>query len=202
LPALVHVNGDAAIDLMLEGLEAIAQNGPLPDHRSVAIHAQLARPDQLDRMRDLGVLPSFYAVHPFFWGDWHRLSFGDERASFISPLRAALDRGIPLTIHNDSPVVPPNIMRLVSIAVNRETRSGHILGPDQRVSVIEALHAVTLGAAYQYFEEDDKGSIEVGKRADFVVLAQDPRTVAASAIADIDIVETISRGVSVFKKSE
>jgi predicted amidohydrolase YtcJ len=153
-------------------------------------------------MRDLGVLPSFYAVHPFFWGDWHRLSFGDERASFISPLRAALDRGIPLTIHNDSPVVPPNIMRLVSIAVNRETRSGHILGPDQRVSVIEALHAVTLGAAYQYFEEDDKGSIEVGKRADFVVLAQDPRTVAASAIADIDIVETISRGVSVFKKSE
>jgi predicted amidohydrolase YtcJ len=196
------VNGDAAIDLMLEGLEAIAQNGPLPDHRSVAIHAQLARPDQLDRMRDLGVLPSFYAVHPFFWGDWHRLSFGDERASFISPLRAALDRGIPLTIHNDSPVVPPNIMRLVSIAVNRETRSGHILGPDQRVSVIEALHAVTLGAAYQYFEEDDKGSIEVGKRADFVVLAQDPRTVAASAIADIDIVETISRGVSVFKKSE
>jgi predicted amidohydrolase YtcJ len=148
------------------------------------------------------VLPSFYAVHPFFWGDWHRLSFGDQRASFISPLRAALDRDIPLTIHNDSPVVPPNIMRLVSIAVNRETRSGHILGPDQRVSVIEALHAVTLGAAYQYFEEDDKGSIEVGKRADFVVLAQDPRTVAASAIADIDIVETISRGVSVFKKSE
>ena len=154
------------------------------------------------RTSPLGQLPSFYAVHPFFWGDWHRLSFGDERASFISPLRAALDRGIPLTIHNDSPVVPPNIMRLVSIAVNRETRSGHILGPDQRVSVIEALHAVTLGAAYQYFEEDDKGSIEVGKRADFVVLAQDPRTVAASAIADIDIVETISRGVSVFKKSE
>ena len=93
-------------------------------------------------------------------------------------------------------------MRLVSIEVNRETRSGHILGPDQRVSVIEALHDVTLGAAYQYFEEDDKGSIEVGKRADFVVLAQDTRTVAASAIADIDIVETIYRGVSVFKKSE
>jgi predicted amidohydrolase YtcJ len=196
------VNGDAAIDLMLEGLEAIAQKGPLPDHRSVAIHAQLARPDQLDRMRDLGVLPSFYAVHPFFWGDWHRLSFGDERASFISPLRATLDRGIPLTIHNDSPVVPPDIMRLVSIAVNRETRSGHILGPDQRVNVMEALHAVTLGAAYQYFEEGDKGSIEVGKRADFVVLAQDPRTVDMSAIADIEIVETISRGVSVYKRSE
>ena len=202
LPALVHVNGDAAIDLMLEGLESIAQQGPLPDHRSVAIHAQLARPDQLDRMRELGVLPSFYAVHPFFWGDWHRLSFGDERASFISPLRAALDRGIPITIHNDSPVVPPDIMRLVSIAVNRETRSGYVLGPDQRVDIMEALHAVTLGAAYQYFEENEKGSLEAGKRADFVILAQDPRIVESEALADIDIVETISRGVSVFRRDQ
>ncbi len=200
LPALVHVNGDAAIDLMLEGLESIAQQGPLPDHRSVAIHAQLARPDQLDRMRELGVLPSFYAVHPFFWGDWHRLSFGDERASFISPLRAALDRGIPITIHNDSPVVPPDIMRLVSIAVNRETRSGYVLGPDQRVGVMEALHAVTLGAAYQYFEENEKGSLEAGKRADFVILAQDPRIVESEALADIDIVETISRGMTIYRR--
>jgi len=202
LPALVHVNGDAAIDLMLEGLESIAQKGPLPDHRSVAIHAQLARPDQLDRMRELGVLPSFYAVHPFFWGDWHRLSFGDERASFISPLRAALDRGIPITIHNDSPVVPPDIMRLVAIAVNRETRSGYVLGPDQRVDVMEALHAVTLGAAYQYFEENEKGSLEAGKRADFVILAQDPRVVESEALADIDIVETVSRGVSVYRRDQ
>ena len=200
LPALVHVNGDAAIDLMLEGLESIAQQGPLPDHRSVAIHAQLARPDQLDRMRELGVLPSFYAVHPFFWGDWHRLSFGDERASFISPLRAALDRGIPITIHNDSPVVPPDIMRLVSIAVNRETRSGYVLGPDQRVDVMEALHAVTLGAAYQYFEENEKGSLEAGKRADFVILAQDPRIVESEALADIDIIETISRGMTIYRR--
>jgi len=202
LPALVHVNGDAAIDLMLEGLESIAQKGPLPDHRSVAIHAQLARPDQLDRMRELGVLPSFYAVHPFFWGDWHRLSFGDERASFISPLRAALDRGIPITIHNDSPVVPPDIMRLVAIAVNRETRSGYVLGPDQRVDVMEALHAVTLGAAYQYFEENEKGSLEAGKRADFVILARDPRVVESKALADIDIVETVSRGVSVYRRDQ
>jgi predicted amidohydrolase YtcJ len=202
LPALVHVNGDAAIDLMLEGLESIAQKGPLPDHRSVAIHAQLARPDQLDRMRELGVLPSFYAVHPFFWGDWHRLSFGDERASFISPLRAALDRGIPITIHNDSPVVPPDIMRLVAIAVNRETRSGYVLGPDQRVDVMEALHAVTLGAAYQYFEENEKGSLEAGKRADLVILAQDPRIVESKALADIDIVETVSRGVSVYRRDQ
>ncbi len=198
VPLLVHVNGDAAIDLMLEGLAAVAENGALPDHRSVAIHAQLARADQLDRMAELGVLPSFYAVHPFFWGDWHRLSFGEARARFISPLRATLDRGIPMTIHNDSPVVPPDIMRLVSIAVNRETRSGYVLGPDQRVSVMEALHAVTLGAAYQYFEEGEKGSIEQGKRADFVVLAQDPREVDSGELADIEILETYARGRRVF----
>lgn len=199
VPALVHVNGDAAIDLMLDGLAAAAETAPLGDHRSVAIHAQLARPDQLDRMRELGVLPSFYAVHPFFWGDWHRLSFGEERARFISPLRATLDRGIPLTIHNDSPVVPPDILRLVSIAVNRETRSGFVLGPDQRISVMEALHAVTLGAAYQYFEEDEKGSIEVGKRADLVILERDPRDVQSNEIAGIGILETIARGVTVHR---
>ncbi len=199
VPTLVHVNGDAAIDLLLDGLAAANERVPLSDHRTVAIHAQLTREDQLDRMRDLGVVPSFYSVHPFFWGDWHRLSFGEERARFISPMRAALDRGIPVTIHNDSPIVPPDIMRLVSIAVNRETRSGYVLGPDQRVSVMEALHAVTLGAAYQYFEEAEKGSIEVGKRADFVILARDPLEVPKNELAEIPIVETISRGLTVFK---
>lgn len=200
VPALVHVNGDAAIDLLLEGLSAASEQAPLGDHRTVAIHAQLTRADQLDSMRDLGVLPSFYAVHPFFWGDWHRLSFGEERASFISPLRAALEREIPITIHNDTPVVPPDVMRLVSIAVNRQTRSGYVLGPDQRVSVIEALHAVTLGAAYQYFEEDEKGSIEVGKRADFVVLAQDPLEAEPERLAEIPVLMTISRGQVVFDR--
>jgi predicted amidohydrolase YtcJ len=92
------------------------------------------------------------------------------------------------------------MMRLVAIAVNRETRSGYVLGPDQRVDVMEALHAVTLGAAYQYFEENEKGSLEAGKRADFVILAQDPRIVESKALADIDIVETVSRGVSVYRR--
>ena len=104
------------------------------------------------------------------------------------------------TVHNDAPVVPPNIMRLVSITVNRKTRSGRVLGPDQRATVQEALHAVTLGAAYQYFEEDTKGSITVGKQADLVILGQNPLTTDPAELEHIPIVETYSRGRSVFER--
>ena len=103
-------------------------------------------------------------------------------------------------MHNDSPVVPPDIMRLISITVNRQTRSGYVLGPDQRASVVEAIYAVTQGAAYQYFEEDEKGSITVGKRADFVILEQNPLLVDPQELGDIAIVETFSRGASVFRR--
>ncbi len=200
VPVLAHANGDEAIELMIDGIDQALTGRPIPDHRSVIIHAQLIRPDQLNRVKDLGIVPSYYSVHPFFWGDWHRLSFGDARASFISPVRATIDRGIPFTVHNDSPIVPPDIMRLVAITVNRETRSGLILGPDQRATVMEALHAVTLGAAYQYFEEDDKGSITPGKRADLVILERNPLTANPADLANIGIVETFSRGESVFRQ--
>jgi len=200
VPVLAHANGDAAIQLMIEGVKEAVVGGELPDHRSVAIHAQLARPDQLEQFKELGIVPSYYSVHPYFWGDWHRLSFGEERASFISPVKATVDLGIPYTVHNDSPVVPPDIMRLVSITVNRQTRSGYVLGPDQRVSVLEALYAVTQGAAYQYFEEEEKGSITVGKRADLVILEQNPITADSQILEDIGIVETFARGLSVYSK--
>ena len=154
----------------------------------------------MDAFKRLGIVPSYYSVHPYFWGDWHRLSFGEARASFISPVKATVERGIPFTVHNDSPVVPPDIMRLVSITVNRQTRSGYVLGPDQRASVEEALYAVTQGAAYQYFEEDEKGSITVGKRADFVILEQNPLTADPQDLADIGIVETFARGRSVYQR--
>ena len=197
IPILAHANGDAAIDLMIEGVDLAVGEDDL-DHRSVAIHAQLAREDQLDEMKRLAIVPSFFAAHPFFWGDWHRMSFGDDRALRISPLRSTIDRGIPFTIHNDAPVVPADIMRLLEIAVERRTRKGFVLGADQRISVEEAIHAVTLGAAYAYFEEDSKGSISVGKQADLVVLAADPRVVPSEDIAEIAILETFARGRTVY----
>lgn len=197
VPFLAHANGDAAIDLMLDGVEQAVGDEP-PDHRSVIIHAQLMRADQLDRAARLGIVPSFFSAHAFFWGDWHRRSFGEERASNISPVRWAIDRGVNFTVHNDAPVVPPDIMRLVSITVNRKTRSDHTLGPDQRATVMEALNAVTLGAAYQYFEEDIKGSITVGKQADLVILEQNPLTTDPAELEHIQILETFARGRSVF----
>jgi predicted amidohydrolase YtcJ len=200
VPVLAHANGDEAIELMIDGIGDALEGETIPDHRSVVIHAQLIRADQLDRVSELGIIPSYYSAHPFFWGDWHRLSFGNERASFISPVRATINRGIPFTIHNDSPIVPPDIMRLVSITVNRETRSGYILGPEQRATVLEALYAITQGAAYQYFEEDEKGSITSGKRADLVILAANPLTVDPAELANIVIEETYARGKSVFKR--
>jgi predicted amidohydrolase YtcJ len=200
VPVLAHANGDEAIELMIDGIEEALSGVEMPDHRSVIIHAQLIREDQLDRVKQLGIVPSYYAAHPFFWGDWHRLSFGDDRASFISPVKATIERDIPFTVHNDSPIVPPDIMRLVSITVNRLTRSGYVLGPDQRASVLEALYSVTQGAAYQYFEEDEKGSITVGKRADFVVLESNPLTIDPLQLENVGVVETFARGKSVYKQ--
>jgi hypothetical protein len=158
------------------------------------------RADQLDRAAALNVVPSFFSAHAFFWGDWHRRSFGEERGNNVSPVRWAIDRGVNFTVHNDASIVPPDIMRLVSITVNRKTRSGHVLGPHQRATVQEALHAVTLGAAYQYFEEDTKGSITVGKQADLVMLETNPLTTDPAELEHIQILETFSRGRSVHQR--
>lgn len=204
VPFLAHANGDAAIDLMIDGVaratRAIeARGGRVPDHRSTAIHAQLARPDQLDAMKRLGILPSFFAAHPFFWGDWHRVSFGDARALAISPLRSARARDLRFTIHNDAPVVPPDVLRLVEIAVRRETRSGFVLGEGERIPVLDALRAVTIDAAWGYFEEGRKGSITPGKQADLVVLGADPRAVRPETIGEIEVLETLARGRTVHR---
>lgn len=201
IPIIVHSNGDAAIDLMIQSVEE-GLGGEDKDHRSVTIHSQLTRMDQLDSMARLGIIPSFFSAHSFFWGDWHRRSFGDERAMSISPTASALDRDITFTLHNDAPVVPPHVLRLIEITMDRRTRDGVVLGENERLTFEQALRAVTLDAAYSYFEEDRKGSISVGKQADLVVLGSDPRKVPVSEISEIEIVETIARGKTVYSSSE
>jgi predicted amidohydrolase YtcJ len=159
------------------------------------------REDQIDRMREEGIVPSYFASHTFFWGDWHRDSvFGEERASRISPLRSSADKGLRYTLHNDPPVVPPDMLRLLWAAVNRVTRSGQVLGEAQRATVTEGIRALTLNGAYQYFEEADKGSIEPGKRADFVILDGNPLKVDPMEIVDISVLETIKDGETVFRR--
>lgn len=195
-----HCNGDAACEQYLRAIAAAGQNHPGHDRRPVMIHAQTVRDDQLDRMAELGVLPSFFASHVFYWGDYHRDSvLGEQRARRISPLRSAASRGLRLNLHNDAPVVPPDIMRLVCSAVARQTRTGQELGAEQALTVEEALRAVTLDAAYAHFEEGRKGSISEGKLADLVVLEADPTRVAASELAGVRVVETVKEGATIFR---
>ena len=196
----VHGNGDASIDDILDAFEAAAREHPRDDSRHVVVHAQMTRPDQLDRMARLGVVPSFFSLHTFYWGDRHRRVFlGPERAARISPAASAAARGIRFTIHCDAPVVPMEPIRLVGSAVNRRTRSGFVLGPEERISVMQALRAVTIDAAWQHFDEADKGSLEPGKLADLVILSGDPRAVAPETIGELRVVETIVGGESAWR---
>ncbi len=191
-----HVNGDAAAQQLID---QVAASGIAPDARTVAIHNQVVTADQLARQRELGIHPSFFVAHTFFWGDWHRdVALGPVRADFISPQRTALDLDLMPTIHNDAPIIPPDMMRLVWTSVTRRTRSGDILGPTQRVSPYDALTMITRNAAWQIGEEDSKGQLVPGMRADIVVLSADPTGVATDELLEIDIELTLKDGEAVF----
>ncbi len=196
-----HCNGDAASEQLIRCYgRAVRETGIHKDLRPVMIHAQTVRADQLDRMKHIGMTASFFLDHVYFWGDWHWTSvLGPERAQNISPIRWALDRGIHCTIHQDAPVIEPNIMRSIHNAVNRKTKGGRILGAHQRISVREALKAVTLDGAYQIFEERTKGSITAGKTADLVILGENPLTADRHRLKDIPVLETIKAGQSIYK---
>jgi predicted amidohydrolase YtcJ len=194
----IHGNGDAAIDDILDAFEAAQARHPRRDTRHVIVHAQMARDDQLDRMKALGVVPSFFALHVYYWGDRHRDIFmGPERAARMSPARSAALRGLRFTLHCDSPVVPMEPLRLVWAAVNRLSASGAEIGPEQRITPMQALRAVTIDAAYQHFEDDVKGSLEPGKFADLVILSRSPLE-DPSGIDTIGVVETIVGGETVW----
>lgn len=198
-PLIAHANGDAEGDLLIDAVGAAHASGIEGAGRTVMIHAQTVRDDQLDRMKSLNMIPSFFTSHVYFWGDYHRDSvLGPVRAARISPARSALDRGIIFTTHNDSPVVPPDMIRLLWSASHRETRSGLILGAKQRISIHDALKSMTINAAYQNFEEKQKGSITVGKQADFVILSEDPLKVEPADLLRLKVMQTVSRGEVVF----
>lgn len=197
---LFHANGDAAADLMLTAVaKAQAQYGQ-QDLRPVMIHAQMIRHDQVDAMARLKIMPSFFTEHTYFWGDWHmNETVGKARAFGMSPTGYALSKGIRFTIHTDAPVLPPNHLTAIWTAVNRVSRSGVVVGPDERISVMEALKAVTLNAAYQYKEENQKGSISPGKRADLIILDQDPLSVDPMTLKDIKVIQTFKDGQSIYQ---
>jgi len=196
---LVHTNGDAAIDQLIKLVEKASDEGNLGDHRTVMIHGQFTRKDQIERLKNLGIFPALYPMHTFYWGDWHRDSVaGPERAKNISPTGWLLKNNIHFTIHSDAPVTFPNSMRILDSAVNRVTRSGQILGKEHKLSPLNALKAITIWGAYQHFEEHIKGSIEVGKQADFVVLDSNPLKIPTVKIKDIKVLKTINDDKTIY----
>ena len=195
----MHANGDAAIDDVLEAYEQAQKALPDVNRRHIIIHCQTAREDQLDRIRRLGVVPSFFVVHTYYWGDRHHEIFlGPDRAGRINPLRSALEWRIPFTNHNDSAVTPMDPLLSVWSAVNRRTASGRVLGEEQTIPVLEALRSVTTWGAWQFHEERIKGSLEPGKLADMTILAENPLAVAPRRLRDISVVGVLVGNELVF----
>ena len=201
LQVLMHGNGDAAIDFLIATHREMAGGDLAKDRRTVCIHCQFIRPDQIAEFAKLKIIPSLFTDHSFFFGDTHVQNRGLKQASFISPMKAAIEAGLRPTNHTDAFVVPIDQMMTVWTAVNRPLRSGGTLGADQRITPYQALQAITGNAAYQYREEASKGSIAPGKRADLVILSADPTKVAPETIRDIKVIETIKDGKMIFPAS-
>ncbi|WP_077400674.1 amidohydrolase [Microbulbifer agarilyticus] len=200
LQIIVHSNGEGASDMLIAAFKKAREKYGDPGNRPVLVHGQFQREDQVDSFKDLGVFQSVFPMHTFYWGDWHREhTVGPKAAENISPTGWIRKRGLMFGTHHDAPVAFPDSMRVLDATVNRRTRSGYILGPEQRVDVNTALKAMTIWPAWQHFEEDDKGSIEVGKLADFVVLSEDPTAVPSEKLADLKVLKTIKKDKVIFE---
>ena len=197
----IHGNGDATIDDIIYAIGQAQQEYPREDHRHIIVHCQTARNDQLDEMKRLGITPSFFSAHAYYWGDRHyNIFLGPERACRQNPAQTALNKSIPFTIHLDTPVTPINPLLLIWSAVNRLSTGGNIIGGDERISALQALRATTIDAAWQVFQEGNRGSIEIGKNADLVVLSDNPLK-QPETIKDIEVFETIVGGRTIYEKT-
>ncbi|BBF42136.1 exoenzyme regulatory protein AepA in lipid-linked oligosaccharide synthesis cluster [Lachnospiraceae bacterium KM106-2] len=197
-----HCNGDAACEQYITAYQkALADTQNPHDLRPVMIHAQTVRLDQLDKMKEIGMMPSYFLDHIYYWGDAHYESIlGPERAQRISPLRSTLLKGMNATFHQDTPVVMPNMLLSIHNAVNRKTYRGRILGENECVSVMDALKCATINGAYQIFEEDKKGTLTKGKLADFVLLKENPLEVQKEHLKEIQILATYKEGTAIYQK--
>ena len=196
----VHCNGDAAIDALLEAHRYASGDDPTKPRGTVGVHSQFIRPDQLEKYKAWGITPSFFTLHCFYFGDTHLANRGAAQADFISPMKAARALGLRPANHTDFNVSPLDQLFTIHTAVNRVSRSGRVMGAEQRVTPLEALEAITIDGARMYGEEATKGSIEPGKLADLVILSGNPLTVAPATIETIRVVETIKEGKTVWKR--
>jgi predicted amidohydrolase YtcJ len=196
----IHGNGDESIEDILDAFEAAQREHPVDDPRMILIHSQMAREDQVARMKSLGVTPSFFTAHTWYWGDRHRDIFmGPQRAAVMSPGKWAQDHGVRFTSHLDTPVTPMLPLQAVWSQVFRQTHGGDVLGPEQRIGVMDALRTVTIDAAWQVFQEDNRGSLEPGKYADLVVLSGNPLD-DPMGMRELDVEQTIIGGATIYRR--
>lgn len=203
---LLHCNGDAAIEQAIRVYERALANFHLQytalgtvltnitDIRPVLVHCQFAGRKQLKRAKQLGMIPSFFMEHVYEFGDCHCKNLGEKRAASMSPARTAATYDLNFTMHQDTPVLRPDMFHTLWCACVRKTRSGRTLGPDERISVFEALKALTINGAYQYFEESVKGTLSPGKYADMILVDKNPLTVPVDELPDIKILEVYKKG--------
>lgn len=196
----IHGNGDQSIEDILDAFEAAQKVYPVDDPRLIIIHSQMAREDQIMRMKQLGATPSFFSAHTWYWGDRHRDIFmGPERAANMSPAKWAQQHNLRFSSHLDTPVVPMAPLQAVWSMVYRQTTGGAVVGPDQRIDVMSALRAVTIDAAWQVFEEDNRGSLEPGKYADMIVLSGSPLQ-EPQEMRDLLVEQTLVGGATIYRR--
>ncbi len=197
---LIHANGEAAIDQMLGGVAYGANKYGNKERRTVLIHGQFIKMNQLDSLKKYDVVASLFPMHTFYWGDWYKKIIGPVKAQQISPINTALKKGLHVTSHTDAPVAFPNMMMILWTTVNRVSRSGTVMGPDERLTPYQALQTITAWGAWQHFEESAKGTLTAGKLADMVILDKNPLKVDPMTLKDIKVMETIKEGKSVYKR--
>ena len=197
---LAHCNGDRAAEQYLTLLAQAEREVGKKLCRPVMIHAQLLGLDQLEWVKALGVIPSFFVAHVYHWGEIHVKNFGLDRAGRISPAGSALSWCIPFTFHQDSPVIPPDMLETIWCACVRRTKAGRVLGAEERIPVEAALRAVTQNAALQYGLEKELGTLRPGKRADFVLLSGDPLRTPPEELKKLQVERTIRCGRTIWSR--
>ncbi len=199
IQVFIHANGDGTIDQAIEAVEKSAITAA-DDRRTVVIHSQYQRPDQLPKYLALGMTPSYFTNHTFFWGDIHVKNIGKTAADFISPVKSATALGLVYSNHTDFNVTALDPFFVIWTAMARESRTGKIIGDNERVDAYTALQSLTTGPAYQLFEEDRKGMIKEGLLADFIILSKNPITTKLEDIRNIEILTTIKENDVIYSK--
>ena len=187
----IHAQGEIAIQMILNAFTEILEKYPRPDHRHRLEHNALITNNQIIQAQKLGLTLSFFIDHIYYYGEQLPQIVGPYRAARFMPLGSAFAAGHRASVHTDNPATPVSPFRVISTSVTRKTKNtGVILGPAERVTIGDALKAVTINAAWQLFEDDQRGSIMIGKAADFVLLSHNPLRVQIENLKDISVLCT------------